>query len=84
MTGQSNPAQSDARCQHCPCLADERSFMCEDCASQADHEVQELRDRGDALAEAIKRSMGEAGSPVNFAKVTLQNALHAYYHGGSR
>ena len=33
-----------ARCQHCPNLADERSYMCEDCASRADAEVQELRD----------------------------------------
>ena len=50
-----------ARCQHCPNLADERSFMCEDCAAQADEEVQTLRDqlRGavsdrDALAEAAR------------------------------
>jgi hypothetical protein len=32
------------RCQHCPNLADERSFMCEDCAGRADAEVVGLRD----------------------------------------
>jgi broad specificity phosphatase PhoE len=35
---------SAARCQHCPNLADERSFMCEDCAGRADAEVVELRE----------------------------------------
>jgi hypothetical protein len=50
------------RCQHCPNLADERSFMCERCAAEADaglevlrdhlRGVVEKRDRWKALAEA--------------------------------
>ena len=35
-------------CQHCPNLADERSFMCEDCAAEADKE------RDDALEEVSR------------------------------
>jgi hypothetical protein len=41
-----------ARCQHCRHLADERSFMCEDCASQADAEADALRVQ---LWEAVDR-----------------------------
>jgi hypothetical protein len=43
-------------CQHCPgrVRADERSFMCEACASKADTEVQELRDRVEHLEHALR------------------------------
>jgi hypothetical protein len=43
-------AEELPRCQHCPALADERSFMCEDCAGEADAEVDTLRDQ---LAGAV-------------------------------
>jgi hypothetical protein len=36
-------ARRGERCQHCNNLADERSFMCDDCASEADAEVDDLR-----------------------------------------
>lgn len=44
-------AERAPRCQHCPkpTSADERSFMCEDCASQADEEAQTLRDENERL-----------------------------------
>lgn len=45
-------ATETARCQHCPNPADERSYMCTDCASKADTEVQELRDALDTDTEA--------------------------------
>lgn len=45
---------SAPRCQHCPCAADERSFMCEDCAGKADAEVVELRDTQEAATRAVE------------------------------
>lgn len=42
------------RCQHCPCTADERSFMCEDCAGQADAEAVELRDALEVATKAVQ------------------------------
>jgi hypothetical protein len=42
------------RCQHCPALADERSFMCEDHASEADEEVQTLRDYASEADEEVQ------------------------------
>jgi hypothetical protein len=54
------------RCQHCPNLADERSFMCEACAATADEEVQTLREISNKalrLAEALYRAVEfEAGN----------------------
>lgn len=46
-------SREPARCQHCPNLADERSFMCEDCAYEADTEVQELRDQVEGTLGAL-------------------------------
>jgi hypothetical protein len=45
-----------ARCQHCPdMLADERSFMCEDCAFKADTEVDDLREQLRGAVAALRK-----------------------------
>lgn len=70
-------ADEQPRCQHCPSLADERSFMCEGCASQADEEVQTLRDRNEAL-------MGQSDLPpspleqLTLAGLVALGALDAF------
>jgi hypothetical protein len=50
-----------ARCQHCPNLADERSFMCEDCAVKADTEVNDLREQLAALTRAARGTSSAGG-----------------------
>lgn len=42
-----------SHCQHCSSLADERSFMCEEHADEADEEVQTLRDQLTKAVEAL-------------------------------
>lgn len=49
-------AERTPRCQHCPAptpAADERSFMCEDCAGKADEEAQNLRDEVERLRAGL-------------------------------
>lgn len=41
------------RCQHCPHLADERSFMCEECSGKADEEADSLREQLRGAVEAF-------------------------------
>lgn len=53
---------SGARCQHCPTAppADERSFMCTDCAVKADTDLQNAVDRADRLAGEVERLKAES------------------------
>jgi hypothetical protein len=63
-----NEADELPRCQHCPNLADERSFMCEDCAGKADAEVDGLREQ---LRGAVSRDL------VDRARLQIVNAIEA-------
>jgi hypothetical protein len=63
------------RCQHCPALADERSFMCEDCAATADEEVQTLRDQ-------LTRVVDEYRDIVAWARATFDLAGRPDYGDG--
>jgi hypothetical protein len=64
-----------ARCQHCSCWADERSFMCESCAYEADTEVQDLRDRVDTLEAAIRAHRDDVRALYNAETPTEPDAL---------
>lgn len=70
-------AEVRPRCQHCPhTLADERSFMCSDCAAQADDEVQTLRDQ---FAGAVERA--EKAEAILVAADRVREAYDAMLDG---
>lgn len=69
---------SEARCQHCPCRADERSFMCEDCMGQADAELDALRDAQRDLRIIIEaRQISRQGALNTLKYVMDRRANHA-------
>lgn len=71
-------AEVRPRCQHCPhTLADERSFMCSDCAAQADDEVQTLRDQFAGAVERAEKAEAELAK-VEAILVAADRVREAY------
>jgi hypothetical protein len=75
-------ADEKPRCQHCPALADECSFMCEDCAAQADEEVQTLRDQLQGAVEErdklLRRALRALGGEGRTSRHLVARQIEAF------